>query len=217
MKAWFKADNPFAQLDLRSLRLTSLPPLPDSLQKLLACDNQLTSLPPLPSSLTSLLVDRNQLTSLPPLPARLEFLSATRNKLASLPPLPVRLEFLEVNHNQLTSLPALPDRLRSLYASHNQLTSLPPLPYSLGGLRASHNQLTSLPEPLRTIARTGHYDYVGKRPIYTIDLEGNSIPQKQIQLLLELIVYPAIERDKKRRVERIRASGNGTDPLYEDH
>ncbi|MET4331950.1 hypothetical protein ABIB80_007812 [Bradyrhizobium sp. i1.15.2] len=142
------------ELDLRMLRLTSLPPLPAGLYLLDASFNRLTSLPEtLPDALVSLNVMGNQLASLPALPAELALLDVYHNRLTSLPDtLPAALEGLNVGHNQLTSLPeTLPARLQILDVSENLLTRLPEtLPAVLAGLDLSQNQLTSLPTGLLT-------------------------------------------------------------------
>ncbi len=61
-------------------RLTSLPTLPNSLQKFYCWNNQLTSLPELPNSLQHLFCGNNQLTSLPELPNLLKYFYHNENK-----------------------------------------------------------------------------------------------------------------------------------------
>jgi len=145
--------------------LTSLPTLPDSLQRLDCNDNQitsiasfpnlliyitcynnlLTSLPTLPHSLKSLECYHNQLTSIPLLPDSLQFLYCYNNPITSIVSFPNSLTFLECHNNQLTSFPALPNSLKVIFCSNNQLTSLPVLPNSLTDLYCEKNLLTSLP------------------------------------------------------------------------
>ena len=66
-------------LYVQNYKLTSLPPLPPSLEKLYCDENQLTSLPPLPLSLKYLYCENNQLTSLPPVPDSLNVLYCNGN------------------------------------------------------------------------------------------------------------------------------------------
>ena len=120
--------------------------LPNSLQKLICCNNKLISLPDLPDSLKELHCYNNKLTSLVDLPNSLQVLYCDINQLTLLPDLPNSLEILSCARNQLTGLPDLPNSLKYLYCSDNKLTSLPDLPNSLGELNCSNNILTSLPE-----------------------------------------------------------------------
>jgi fimbrial isopeptide formation D2 family protein len=125
--------------------LTSLPPLPTSLETLVCNGNSLTSLPTLPNALKYLMCYFNQLTSLPTLPNLLQFLNCSNNLLTSIPILPSSLQILGCVYNQLTSLPILPDSLQNIQCYHNQLMNLPSLPNTLTTLVCSDNQLTSLP------------------------------------------------------------------------
>ena len=90
--------------------------------------NQLTSLPPLPVTLEKLYCWNNQLTSHL---TTLKILDCTNNQLTSLPPLPETLKILYCSNNQLTSLPPLPETLEKLYCEGNLIVSLPPLPWGL--------------------------------------------------------------------------------------
>jgi len=96
-------------LDLSHGRLTSLDGIDLSGVTHLSCyNNQLTSLPPLPSTLERLYCENNRLTSLPHLPASLEKLYCYGNRLFSLPPIPPSLKYLYCYNNQLTKYPDLP-------------------------------------------------------------------------------------------------------------
>jgi hypothetical protein len=133
------------KLDVSGYDLTSLPPLHDSLKRLVCMRNQLTSLPPLPNSLTELVCENNQLSVLPPLPDSLTELSCDDNCLVSLPTLPGLLEYLSCAGNLLTSLPSLPDSLAELSCGGNMLNALPSLPCLLKELNCCDNKLTVLP------------------------------------------------------------------------
>ena len=102
-------------IDCYNNQLTSLPPLPETLEKLDCSNNQLTSLPPLPETLQELICTNNQLTSLPPLPETLEILYCSGNFLKSLPPLPETLEILSYFNNYITLFPDLPWGLRNYW------------------------------------------------------------------------------------------------------
>lgn len=125
--------------------LTSLPPLPNTLQELWCDANPLPALPTLPTSLRKLYCGGIGLTALPTLPTALELLACGSNQLTALPELPPALGTLSCDNNLLTTLPTLPNGLGNLYCTNNQLTELPQLPSSLRRLDCQVNQLSSLP------------------------------------------------------------------------
>ncbi|HWP95761.1 MAG TPA: CARDB domain-containing protein [Syntrophomonadaceae bacterium] len=126
-------------------KLTTVPPLPSSLQFYYGDDNLLTSLPVLDSNLFQLGCANNKLTSLPTLPSGLATLGVTGNSLTTLPALPSNLKDLTCDSNQLTALPTLPSSLKTINCANNKLTSLPTLPSTLTLLYCGNNQLSSLP------------------------------------------------------------------------
>ena len=126
-------------------KIASIPFLPNNLSWLICDSNLLTSLPTLPNSLVLLTASGNRLTALPALPPSLGVLYCNYNLLNNLPPLPHSLTCLVCNSNHLNALPTLSNTLNILYCDHNQLTSLPSIPAHLAILVCDHNQLTSLP------------------------------------------------------------------------
>lgn len=118
-------------LNLSSLGLTELPPLPPDLTDLRCFDNALTELPPLPSGLRVLDAAENRLTELPPLPPTLMYLDVTGNCLTRLPdPLPAGLEQLYCSRNYLTDsgLPSegrWPPSLHTFHCVRNRLRECP--------------------------------------------------------------------------------------------
>lgn len=146
-------------------QLSTLPVLPNSLQKLWCYYNQITGLPALPSSIVTLNCENNYITSLPSLPNSLLYLRASQNNLTSLPTLPPNLDtltcalnfltglvtlpntlqYLDCGWNVLNTLPVLPPNLKYLDCSVDSLSTLPNLPASLESLNCSYNQLTNLP------------------------------------------------------------------------
>jgi len=129
------------------LRITHLPPLPDSLEKLSVHSSFLTSLPdPLPSNLRHLEMIGTPITGLPPLPNTIRELSLIRTKITTLPVLPATLRSLEIFGTPITSLPALPDTLQSLGLNETPIISVPdPLPPNLLSLSMSGKGITSVP------------------------------------------------------------------------
>ncbi len=134
IQEWIQQGDSNVLLDFSSLNITSLPPLPDSLQKLYCYKTQITSLPPLPGSLQLLNCSHTKITSLPPLPKSLKCLNCSHTKITSLPPLPTSLKELYCYSSTITYLPSLPASLKKFFCSITQITSLPSLPNSLTDL-----------------------------------------------------------------------------------
>ena len=138
-------------LNLISLKLSSLPPLPEHLTILLVSKNKLKSLPTLPPRLEILDVGHNLLERLPVLPASLVRLDAGNNLFKELHlDQCTALVSLDVRCNQLTVLPLEKfTALLDLNVKHNQLITLgPSLPDSLTDIEAGCNLLQGLPEKL---------------------------------------------------------------------
>jgi hypothetical protein len=149
------------ELDLKRCGLTSLPPVIRrfrSLRKLDVGGNSLSTLPPLPPTVQVLFCLGNRFESIPTAVNRLPYLrmlSFKSNKLAELGAhtrLPASLVWLILTDNQLTALPdglglQLP-HMRKLMLANNRLASLPE---SLGRmrelelLRIANNRLAQLP------------------------------------------------------------------------
>lgn len=138
----------FEQLETLSCfdnQLTTLPPLPRSLKKILCGYNQLRTIEHLPENLIKLFCNHNHLVTLPHLPESLTYLCCIENQLVTLPCLPESLTHLFCNHNHLVTLPQLPNKLELLCCNDNQLTWLPYLPTKLERLFCNNNKLSTLP------------------------------------------------------------------------
>jgi hypothetical protein len=184
-------------LDCHGNLLTSLPPLPASVNFLNINDNHFADPPVLPPSLGQFYCNNNLLTTLPTLPAGLNVLSCNGNNLDSLPSLVIGLTYLSASNNFLTSLPSLPNLLTDLIISYNEftslpstlplglqtlicgnnlLTSLPPLPPNLKELRCSSNQLTSLPVVPATLTYLAcAFNQLNSLPLIPVTLDTLSI------------------------------------------
>ncbi len=134
-----------ASPSLDSNKLTSLPPLPNSLDTLICGNTKLDSLPVLPNALTYLNCYINRITNLPALPAGLIHLDCFLNQMSSLPVLPGSLLSLDCGGNLFTSLPPLPAGLMHLGCTNSQITGLPTLPATLIFLDCQNSNLVSLP------------------------------------------------------------------------
>lgn len=133
--------------------LTTLPPLPGTLQTLICSGNSMSTLPSLPGTLTYLDCSSNQLGVLPALPGSLAHLACRFTGLTSLPPFPHSLTYLDCSQNNITALPSFPSSLTYIDCSGNGngLTSLPSLPPNLLTLYCGSNGLFSIPSLPNTL------------------------------------------------------------------
>ncbi|WP_417911280.1 COR domain-containing protein [Candidatus Electronema sp. PJ] len=175
-------------LDLRSNRLTTLPPelfQLTSLTKLYLSNNQLAALPPelfQMKNLTGLDLGGLKLTTLPPEICQLTNLTTLDlrgNQLTALPPELfhlTKLTELSLSGNQITTLPqeiGQLTRLTELSLSGNQLTALPTEIChltNLTGLYLSGNQLTALPTEICHLKRLTML-FLGDNQITTLPQE----------------------------------------------
>jgi len=133
-------------LDIRGLRVTRLPPLPQTLKNLWCSFTLITRFRSLPAGLEELCCDHCPLIELPVLPKGLRKLVCNFTPITSLPELPPNLKALWCNSTQLKELPTLPEGLRELYCQTNRLlTALPPIPSSLRVLYCGETQITLIP------------------------------------------------------------------------
>ncbi|EAB2013452.1 E3 ubiquitin--protein ligase [Salmonella enterica subsp. salamae] len=163
-------------LNVGASGLTTLPDrLPPHITTLVIPDNNLTSLPSLPQGLQKLWTYNNWLASLPTLPPALRELRVSGNNLTSLPALPSGLQTLWAYNNRLTSLPEMSPGLQELDVSHNQLTRLP---QSLTGLSsAARVYLDGNPLSVRTLQALR--DIIGHSGIRIhFDMAGPSVPRE---------------------------------------
>lgn len=144
---WEHWNDPTLLLDLSSMGLKCLPPLPPTVERLACCDNSLQMLPSLPPTLRVLHADRNCLITLPPLPDSLDQLVVTKNSLRSLPPLPPNLLHLYAGFCHLETLPTLPPSLVTLSVPGNRIATLPPLPPGLRHLSIDQNPVERVTIP----------------------------------------------------------------------
>lgn len=123
--------------------LTYLPDLTrfKKLKELNCVGNKLTSLPPLPESIDWLNCSYNEFTSISSLPTNLLRLECSHNFLTALPNLPDDLRILYCNNNKLTSIPILPKNLIELDCEFNNISYFAPLPKYLCYFEFGYNPL----------------------------------------------------------------------------
>lgn len=128
-------------LNCSNNKLTSLPKLNNTLEKLFCRHNELTELPQLNNSLRELVCRNNKLTKLPELNRYLRHLNCDNNQLTELPPLNESLRELCCGNNQLNKLPEINRSLTHIYCYSNRLFDLPILPNSVIYIYTTHNNL----------------------------------------------------------------------------
>ncbi len=147
---WISMNNPTRILNLCSLDLDELPPIPSTCQKLYCHNNRLKSLPELPNC-TELYCSHNKLTTLPQLPS---------------------VQLIYCYNNKLTSIPTLPN-CRTLYCFNNKLTSIQDQP-SCSYLNCHNNKLTTIPAlPIygRILCTGNKYLYITKQQAQKFSLK----------------------------------------------
>lgn len=118
IQEWIKAGNTAEDLKLCRLRLTSLPPLPNSVKSFWCSNTLITSLPEeLPSSLERLFCFETCIKKLPKLPNTLTLLLCFNSPLIELPELPLSLLHLSCSKTQISILPELPLKLKTFNVS----------------------------------------------------------------------------------------------------
>lgn len=139
------------ELHLQNMNLYEIDPvlLFEGLKTLRCYGNKLTSLPPLPDSLEFLYCNDNCLTELPSLPSNLIYLDCQNNQLTSLPDFPTNLLYLNCQNNQITRLPVLNSLLEKAYCYNNRINVLPVLmdDNNLTELDCRDNNFVLLPKP----------------------------------------------------------------------
>jgi hypothetical protein len=89
--------------DLSNKKISSLPPIADSIERLYCDNNLLTELTRLPLNLEVLCCNNNLLEQLDELPDNLIFFNCSNNPMTSLPQLPLSLEMILVSPWQMYS------------------------------------------------------------------------------------------------------------------
>lgn len=135
-------------LDLRELKLSSLPSLPPGVEEVDASYNALQFIPHMfPDSIKYIFLQHNFLTSLPQLPPDIKILDISHNKLINLSENidRISIEFLYVNDNQLSILSNFPLQLKYVNASNNLIKNICPLVPTIEEAYFNNNLLTDLP------------------------------------------------------------------------
>lgn len=124
--------------------LTTLPPLPDSVEFIDCSYNNITILPPLPASLRILKCYYNKISVLPPLPPALGLLDCGNNELTELTCLPNSLLGLYCSKNFIKYIDNFPNNCKNIQCSYNLIENMPVFPQSLEYLQCSHNKIKSM-------------------------------------------------------------------------
>lgn len=125
------------KLNVSGLLLTSLPPLPTTLQMLNISNTEIADIPVLPEKLWFFACANTPLTSLPRLPSGLRFLHMEGSRIETLPDLPPALQKLVCSDTPLREIRSLPPHLQYLDCIHTNIEKLPPLPETLSRLECA--------------------------------------------------------------------------------
>jgi uncharacterized repeat protein (TIGR01451 family) len=157
-------------IDLAACGMSSVPPLPNTVEELQIGANFFGSIPSssIPSSVKTLNIGNCNLSVLPTLPPNLEVLHCGYNDITVISTLPSSVVSLYANDNsQLTSISNLPDSMEvirihdcaltfidslpvycsdEIDLSNNNLTSIPNFPEGLNTLKVNSNNISSIPD-----------------------------------------------------------------------
>ena len=143
-------------VNLSSLHITHLPPLPDSIRILNCGVCPLTELPPLPPRLRTLICSYSDLQSLPRLPDTLRTLWCNNTLLHQLPCLPESLQSLCIDATNITTLHCPPQLVVLIMDDDCVVTNLPPTLQIYERVKKLKNHIPPYPPatPLNHMATT---------------------------------------------------------------
>ena len=147
----------FSDILIISIEGRGITILPDltrfkKLKELYCSDNKLSSLPTLPQTLEKLYCSGNKLASLPNLTRlkNLKELDCCNNQLSSLPTLPENLKELYCFDNKLTYLPTLPEKIVYLIYWNNPICNI---------LDNNNNSLIRIKQNIKIVNNFRHLNY----------------------------------------------------------
>ena len=191
INTWIQKGNVRATLFLSKINITSLPPIPDTVECLDTGYTRIKSYRRLPRNLVNFSCNDTPLEVLPELPETLKFINCGRTSLKKLPKLPT-LHALYCFKTQIKELPELPEGLVGVSVWGTSITSLPTIPLSLVWLQISETPIRCLPD----LARLSN--------IYTSKCHELLIHQEKEESIYEYNERWAVLRDRNRCVQRAR-------------
>ncbi len=132
------------ELDLSSLFLGSVPPLPEWIEMLYLSDNQLDSVQ-VPESCKELGLDFNNLTEFPQVPDGITLISVNNNLISHIDSFPPKIEKIFISHNKLSEIPAIPDTTAVFDCGCNKIQEIRYFPKNLKEARIGYNNIEVVP------------------------------------------------------------------------
>ncbi|WP_407907022.1 DUF5503 domain-containing protein [Escherichia coli] len=158
--------NKWKSLDLSGLQLSSLPPLPEWIEKLSVSHNQLstiqvpelckdldasfnnlTEFPKMPDDTTRININNNMISRIDSFPSKAEEIYISCNNLSEISELPVGTKVFDCSFNQITKIQYFPDNLEEAHIQNNNIQVLPALYKNLQLLSIEGNPIK---EPFKT-------------------------------------------------------------------
>ena len=152
------------ELDVSKNMLTTLPPLPRSIERLSCGYNRITRLSPLNGNLTFLDCSGNLLCTLPEMPPDLFTLVCRENRLESVPAFGPSLHSIDCNKNRIRRLPDLNHCLENLSCENNCIMYLPKINNNLRSLRCNNNPFRAQ-HPFLEVHPLIHHYYPYETPV----------------------------------------------------
>ncbi|HBA6924160.1 TPA: T3SS effector leucine-rich repeat protein EspR3 [Escherichia coli] len=132
------------ELNLSSLSLGSVPPLPEWIEMLSLVYNELDSIQ-VPESCKELELDFNNLTEFPQVPDGITLISVNNNLISHIDSFPPKAKKIFICHNKLSEIPALPDTAKVFDCSENNIKEIRWFPKNLKEAYIEYNKIEVIP------------------------------------------------------------------------
>ena len=132
------------ELDLSSLFLGSVPPLPEWIEMLNLIENELDSIQ-VPESCKELELDFNNLTEFPQVPDGITLISVNNNLISHIDSFPPKAKIISICHNKLSEIPAIPDTTEVFDCGCNKIQEIRYFPKNLEKALIEYNNIEAVP------------------------------------------------------------------------
>ncbi|RVS71098.1 leucine-rich repeat domain-containing protein [Escherichia coli] len=132
------------ELDLSSLFLGSVPPLPEWIEMLNLIENELDSIQ-VPESCKELELDFNNLTEFPQVPDGITLISVNNNLISHIDSFPPKIKEIFIRHNKLSEIPAIPDTTEVFDCGCNKIQEIRYFPKNLEKALIEYNNIEAVP------------------------------------------------------------------------
>ena len=132
------------ELNLSSLSLGSVPPLPEWIEMLNLIENELDSIQ-VPESCKELELDFNNLTEFPQVPDGITLISVNNNLISHIDSFPPKIKEIFISHNKLSEIPAIPDTTEVFDCGCNKIQEIRYFPKNLEKALIEYNNIEVVP------------------------------------------------------------------------